>query len=245
MIPPASRISVRAVRRGGHAGGQVDEAGRRDELGRDADAHPVDRRDLLGLAHEQDAERQQQHGQHEADPAERAGDDGVDDVAHRPRQAPPLARGDDDRQPDEREAEAVAAVRRVELARAVPDAAGGAADEVRDAHPEAADGPDRQRAGRVPGGVGHRAAARRRARAAAAGGLGPAARGRARATRAGARRARRPAPRGTTARGGRTGRHGREATTKEPPASRPPRPPPEPIRADAPDPSRHRSRPKG
>ena len=60
-------------------------------------------------------------------------------------EGPPLAGGDDDRQADEGEADAVAAVLRLELAGAVPDLAHGAAGDVRHAHPGAPDGAQRQR----------------------------------------------------------------------------------------------------
>src|SRR5204862_46857 len=121
---------------------------------------------------------------------------------------------------------AVAAVRRVELAGAVTDASGGATDQVRDTHPEAADGTDRQRAAGVLARRGARAVAGRclapgrglRLRGGA--GTGPVARGRARA-----RGARRAAPWSAPARGGRTGRHGREATTSDTLRCRPPRQP--------------------
>ena len=73
------------------------------------------------------------------DPAERPGDDGVDDVAHDTRHAPPLAGGDDDGQPDEREPDSVAAVLRLQVARGAADPADRAAGQVRDAHPGSPD----------------------------------------------------------------------------------------------------------
>ena len=101
--------------------------------------------DSSGRAEQADAQEEQgeRHGIGHA--AERAGHHGVDDVADHAVEGPPLAGGDSDGQPDEEEADAVAAVLRLELAGAVPDLAHGAARDVRHAHPGAADRAQRQR----------------------------------------------------------------------------------------------------
>ena len=150
---------------------------------------------VLRGAQEAQPEGEQDERDRIPDPAERAGDDGVDDVAHDAGHAPPLAGGDDDGEPDQGEAEPVAAVLRLEVAGAAADAADRSAGQVRDAHPGAADGAQRQR---QPAGAGLRGAAGGRL----AGGRAAA------AARRLARR--RHAPRGRARRrGGRARGHGR------------------------------------
>ncbi len=91
-------------------------------------------------AEEEEAER---HGIRDA--AEGARHHGVDDVAQDTLERPPLPGRDEDGHADEEEADAVAAVLRVQLAGAAADAAHGAAGHVRDAHPGALDRAQRQR----------------------------------------------------------------------------------------------------
>ena len=74
---------------------------------------------VLGGAQQPEPEQSKAIGTAYATRPKRAGDHRVDDVADRALQAPPLAGGDDDGQADEGEADAVAAVLRLEVAGAV------------------------------------------------------------------------------------------------------------------------------
>ena len=80
-------------------------------------------------------------GTNHAEQADRAVDDRAGALPHPAGQPPPHRGGDDDGQGDEEEADPVAAVLRLELARGVADPAYGRADGVRDAEPEVRDGP--------------------------------------------------------------------------------------------------------
>ena len=111
----------------------------------EADADAGVGRVVLRRAQQADAEEEQGERHGIRDAAEGAGDDGVDDVADRALEGPPLTGGHDDRQADEEEAEPVAAVLRLELAGAGADPADRAAGDVRHAHPGAPDGAQRQR----------------------------------------------------------------------------------------------------
>src|SRR5450631_4377618 len=68
----------------------------------------------------------------------------MDDVAGRAPQPPPLARGDQDGQGEQEQADAVAPMLRLELAGTVPDPAHSSPDDVGDTHPDGADGSHRQ-----------------------------------------------------------------------------------------------------
>ena len=129
---------------------------------------------------------------------ERPGDDRVDDVADHALQAPPLAGGHDDGERDEGEADAVAAVLRLEVAGRAADAAHGAAGHVRHPHPGAAHRAQRQRQAAAPR---LRRGLAARCRLARPGGAAPPARGtRGRGTAGGA---------GPCGGGSRAGRHAR------------------------------------
>ena len=98
---------------------------------------------LLGSTQHPDAEGEQHERYGVPDLAEGAGDDGVHDGAHRTRHPPPLAGGDDDREGDEQQPHAVAAVLGLEVATGVADLARDGAGGVRQPHPGALHGPQR------------------------------------------------------------------------------------------------------
>jgi len=68
----------------------------------------------------------------------------VHDLAERAGDTPPLTGGDDDGERDEREADTVAAVLRLEVGGAVADAAHRSPGHVRDAHPRVAHRAERE-----------------------------------------------------------------------------------------------------
>ena len=117
---------------------------------------------LLRGAQHPDAEGEQDERHGVPDPAEGAGDDGVDDGADGTRHPPPLARGDDDGEGDEQQADAVAAVLGLEVATGVAHLARHRAGGVGQAHPRALHGAQGQRqaaaagAGPTPCGSGPR-----------------------------------------------------------------------------------------
>ena len=78
---------------------------------------------VLGCAQQPDAEEEQHERHGIRDPAEGAGHDGVDHVADRALEGPPLAGGDDDRSADQGEPDPVAAVLGLEVARVLPTGA--------------------------------------------------------------------------------------------------------------------------
>ena len=134
-----------ALRRRGHAGRQVHQAGRRDDEEAGADAHPAVRGREVGVAHQPDAEEQQHQREREPHAAERARDHRVHDVAEDALDPPPLHRGHHDRERDQGEPEPVAAQLGVEVAGGAADPARGATDQVRGAHEHAAGRTQRQR----------------------------------------------------------------------------------------------------
>src|SRR5204862_8350517 len=87
-------------------------------------------------------EEQEDERHRVANPPERSGDHSVDDVADHTLDAPPLAGGHNDRQADEPEPDAVAAVVRLEVARRAADAAPRPSGQVGETHPRAPDGPE-------------------------------------------------------------------------------------------------------
>ena len=140
-----------ALGRGGDAGRDVGQARGGEGEGAEADADAGVGRVLLRRAQEADAEEEQGERHGVRDASEGAGDDGVHDVAERALEGPPLAGGHEDRQPDQEEAEAVAAVLGLELAGAGADAADRATGHVGHAHPGA---PDRAQGQRQPAALG-------------------------------------------------------------------------------------------
>ena len=152
--------AVGALGRGGDAGGDVGEAARGEGEGRGADGGAGGGGVLLRGAQHPDAEGEQHERDGVADLAEGAGDDGVDDGADGSRHPPPLAGGDDDGEGDEQEADAVAAVLGLEVAAGVAHLAGDGAGGVRQAHPGALDGAQRER---QPAGAGPARPVRERA----------------------------------------------------------------------------------
>ena len=171
---------VGAHRRGRDVVRDVDQAAGREGQGGGADRHPRGGGLVPWCAEHPQAEEQQDDRDGVPDLAERAGDDGVDDHPDGAGHPPPLPGGDDDGERDEEQADAVAAVLRLEVATGVADLAGDRAGGVRQAHPRrpggaqrqrepagaragAAARPDRALAGGGPGGAAARAGRRGRA----------------------------------------------------------------------------------
>ena len=134
----------RTVGRAWQAGGNVNQAGCGDGQRRRADRESVRRGLVPRCTQEPDTEQQQGDRGGIGDPTEGPGDDGVDDLAGRALQPPPLAGGDQDGQCEQEQADAVAAVLRLELAGTVPDPAHGPAGHMGQAHPGGTDRPHRQ-----------------------------------------------------------------------------------------------------
>ena len=143
----ASRRShaVRPIRRVGDPVTEVREAAGREGQGDGADDDAVGRCLVLGQAQQAQAEREQHEGDGIGDATERAREDCVDDLTEHAVDAPPLAGRHDDGQGDEGEAEPVASVLRLELARARAHPAHRTTRDVGDPHPGVAHRPQRQR----------------------------------------------------------------------------------------------------
>ena len=93
----------------------------------------------LGVAHVAPADPDQDQRHEPADLADRAGDDGADALHQPAGQLPPDGGRDDDREPEQEQPDAVAAVLGLEVAGGPPDRAGDGADGVRDAEPDRGD----------------------------------------------------------------------------------------------------------
>ena len=136
--------AVGAVGRVGDAVGEVRQAargeGQRDGAHDDAVGGGV----VLRRAEHAQAEGDQDERDGIRDAPEGAGEDRVHDLAEGAGDAPPLAGGDDDGERDEGEADAVAAVLRLEVRGAVADAAHRSPGQVRDAHPRVAHRAERE-----------------------------------------------------------------------------------------------------
>ena len=139
------------------------QADDRQDQGTEPDADTTAGLGVLGMAQQAQAEPQQDERHDEADPPERTGDDRVHHETDLAAQTPPLDRGHHDGQADQGQADAVAAVRRVEVAGARADPARQPADQVGEAEPDAAqaaadpaqdDGADAGGPGGAPAGCG-------------------------------------------------------------------------------------------
>ena len=127
----------------GQSAGDVHQADDGEHDSAQADADPPAGLGVLRVPQDPHAQPEQDQRQHQPDLAEGARDDGVHDPTDRSLQVPPLDGGDHGGQPDQGQADAVAAVRRVQLARAAADPPGQRPDQVGDAEPEPAQRPHR------------------------------------------------------------------------------------------------------
>src|SRR3954452_6565907 len=123
----------------------MDQARGRDAEGGEPDRDAVGGLDEVRVPQEPDAEAEEDEWEHERDPAEGPGDHRMHQAAELTGQSPPLPGRDDDGQADEEQAEAVAAVRGVEVAGAGADPPGSPTGDMGHAHPDAADSTERQR----------------------------------------------------------------------------------------------------
>ena len=108
----------------------MSESARGDGEGQGANEQPVGRGVVLRRTQQPqpEGEQDQRHGIRDA--TQRAGDDRVDDIPDDAGEPPPLASCDDDSEPDEREAQAIPTVLRLELTRRRADLADRATGEV-------------------------------------------------------------------------------------------------------------------
>ncbi|MDQ0774094.1 hypothetical protein QF026_002560 [Streptomyces aurantiacus] len=129
---------LHAVAARGRPAGDVDLAEHSDGEGGQADDDAPVGVGLLGVSDEPGGDDRQQYRHEQVEAAEGAGHQHLDEVAHRAAQVGPGPRGDDQREADQQQREAVLAMRRVEPFRASPYAAEHGADGVRDSEPEGA-----------------------------------------------------------------------------------------------------------
>jgi hypothetical protein len=126
---------------GGRAAADVDLSEHADDEGGQTDDDPAVGLGLLGVPDEAHGDHRDQDRHQQVEPAEGAGDQDLDEVADRAPQVGPGTRGDDQRDAEQQQREAVLAVRGVEVPGAVPYAAEDRADGVREAEPKGAHEP--------------------------------------------------------------------------------------------------------
>ena len=138
MSPPASLIACMPSLRRGRAAGDVDLAEHADDERGQADHDPAVRVGLLGCRMSRTAMTAEQYRHEQVEAAEGAGHQHLDEIADGAAQIGPGARGDDQREAEQQQRDAVLAVRRVEALGALPYAAEHGADGVREPEPQGA-----------------------------------------------------------------------------------------------------------
>ncbi len=133
--------ALHAVAARGRAAGDVDLAEHADDERGQADHDPSVGLRLLRVPDEPYGDHREQYRNQQVEPAEGAGDQDLDQVTDGAAQVRPGAGGDDQGDAEQQQRDAVLAVGRVEVLRALPYASEDGADGVRQAEPEGAHEP--------------------------------------------------------------------------------------------------------